>query len=79
MGPDGTVYTTDQSDAEVQAFSATGVSLDRFGTAGTGNGQFNTTQGIAVSAAGRMYVTDSHRVQYFERAATGTSVSVSMD
>ena len=44
----------------------------KWGTIGSGNGQFNYPGGVAVDTAGSVYVTDSlnHRVQKFDSAGT---------
>ena len=46
-----------------------------FGSAGSGNGQFNIASGVAVDSSGNYYVTDynNHRIQKFD--STGTYVS----
>jgi len=54
----------------VQRFAGTnGTFLNSFGRAGTGPGEFNRAEGIAVDAQDRVYVADScnHRIQVFAR------------
>lgn len=54
----------------VQRFAGTnGTFLNSFGHAGTGPGEFNRAEGIAVDAQDRVYVADScnHRIQVFDR------------
>jgi len=48
--------------------------VKKWGTFGTGNGQFNIPVGLAVDASGRVYVADdvNHRIQLFK--ATGTFI-----
>jgi DNA-binding beta-propeller fold protein YncE len=64
----------DRGNARIQKFSGGGSLLAQWGTAGAGNGQFTAPQGIAVSAAGEVYVADStaNRIQKF----TGVGVYV---
>lgn len=52
----------------IEKFSAINGSYQgvRWGTAGTGNGQFNLPTGLDVDTAGNVYVTDEHRVQVFD-------------
>ncbi|MFQ6029004.1 MAG: 6-bladed beta-propeller [Dehalococcoidia bacterium] len=52
--------------------AATGTFQFAFGTSGSGNGQFVVPIGIAVDAAGKIYVVDrnNHRVQVFNSAGT---------
>lgn len=79
IGADGTVYVGDNNRAtngasvpRVQRFSATGAYLGKWGTRGTADGQFGAVNGLAVSAAGRVLVTDCDsvdQVQVFD--ATG--------
>ena len=71
------VYVTDSGNSRVQKFSSTGTFLSKFGTLGTGNGQFlvGSALGIAVDSAGNIYVVDklSNRVQKFNSAGVFVS------
>ena len=51
----------------IQKFTATGVFVSKWGTAGTGDGQFLWPQGVAVASDGSVYVADTvnHRIQKF--------------
>jgi tripartite motif-containing protein 71 len=67
----GNVFASDFLNNRIIKFSNTGVFLDKFGTAGTGNGQFDGADGIAVDSAGNVFVTDlnNNRVEEFQVAA----------
>lgn len=62
----------DPANHRVQVFSRTGTFLRKFGSQGTGNGQFNSPVAAAVSADGTIYVADrdNHRIQVFSAAGT---------
>jgi hypothetical protein len=66
----GSVFVADPGNRRVQEFSLGGAFLSKFGTAGTGDGQFGTNQPlhVAVDSAGIVYASDSNsnnRVQRF--------------
>src|SRR5205085_1600743 len=56
----------------IQKFTSAGVFLTKWGSNGTGDGQFNGPQGVAVDAADNVYVADTNnnRIQKFN--STGT-------
>ncbi len=64
----GEIYVTDRISNRIQRFSATWQYLGKWGTAGTGPGQFNGPTGIAIDADGYVYVADAgnNRVQKFD-------------
>lgn len=65
---DGTILVTDgYRNTRVARFSADGRFLGQWGTPGKGPGEFNTPHGIAIDAAGKVYVADrqNDRVQVF--------------
>jgi DNA-binding beta-propeller fold protein YncE len=69
----GNVYVTDADLASaynhrVQWFSSTGGFLGKWGTYGTGDGQFNGPWRVAVDELGYVYVTDwyNNRIQRFK-------------
>src|SRR5579872_4189870 len=68
--PEGTVYVADPIQHTVSAFSPFGRLLVRWGSAGTGPGQFNSNNspmGVAVGGDGLIYVADTwnQRIQVF--------------
>ncbi len=65
---DGTILVADgYRNTRIARFSADGQFLGQWGTPGKGPGQFNTPHGIAIDAAGQVYVADrqNDRVQVF--------------
>lgn len=67
--PNGDIFIT-FGDDRVGHYTATGSFLDSWGEPGSGQGQFNAPEGIAVSPDGkRVYVADTgnNRIQYFNR------------
>ena len=72
VAPDGTIYVTERkgSDAasnRVSYFDQFGNYIASWGTYGTGNGQFEHPEGVAVDSLGNVYVADylNNRVQKF--------------
>jgi DNA-binding beta-propeller fold protein YncE len=76
----GIVYVADARNHRVQYFTPSGSFLGKWGSFGTGNGQFNWPSAVGVTANGaRVYVADyrNHRIQYFrESLPTVTPSSV---
>ena len=64
----GNVYVTDTSNNRIQKFDSTGNPLMKWGSEGSGDGQFNYPYGIAIDNEGNIYVADSnnHRIQKFD-------------
>jgi len=58
---------TDSRNRRIQAFTVEGTFLRQWGSWGSGEGQFNWPEGIAVDGSGTVYVTDSRnrRIQAF--------------
>ena len=63
----GNVYVADTKNDRVQKFDGNGNFILKFGSAGSGNGQFSSPAGIATDMAGNVYVSDGYsRVQVFD-------------
>ncbi len=74
----GNVYIAGDATDKVHVFSSAGTPLYEFGSHGTGDGQFDFVAGVAVDAAGDIFVADlnNHRIQKFARnAATAAKTS----
>src|ERR1700743_3473699 len=59
IGPGGDVFVADQLSYTVQEFSPAGAFENEWGSFGGGHGQFGPIGGLAVDAAGDVYVVDS--------------------
>jgi DNA-binding beta-propeller fold protein YncE len=67
------VYVADPGNDRIQAFSSTdGALYTAFGGHGSGDGQFDHPQGVAVDCQGNIYVADTgnHRIQKFGSGAS---------
>lgn len=64
------LYISDVVNDRVMIFTTDGTYVDEFGTAGSGNGQFNNPWGIWTDEDENIYVVDvdNHRVQLFNSA-----------
>ncbi len=67
VGPDGTVYVSDEGRSDIQHFDAEGQFLGTIGETGTAEGQFRLPAGIAVGPDGDVWVADysNQRIQRF--------------
>ena len=73
---DGDLYVAEHASDYVQEFSPSGVHLNQFGGKGTGSGQFEGAEGIAVDPlSGDLYVTDTGNGQVEEFSAAGVVMS----
>ncbi|MFH1097126.1 MAG: SMP-30/gluconolactonase/LRE family protein, partial [Candidatus Desantisbacteria bacterium] len=63
----GNIFVADTDNHRIQKFDASGTLTLRWGSCGTGTGQFNSPADVAVDAQGYVYVLDTgnHRVQKF--------------
>ena len=61
-------YVVDTWNQRIQVFDASGTFLFKFGSLGSGDGQFDSPWGVAVDASGKIYVTDvfNRRIQVFD-------------
>lgn len=78
----GVVFIADTDNNRVQVFSKTGGFLRKWGSIGSGNGQFMRAEDVAVSADGTVWVADdgNERVQAFSSAgAFKTSIGLSSE
>ena len=62
------VYVADMDNDRIQKFNDSGTFLLKWGTAGTGNGQFKKPFGVAIDSLNNVYIVDkdNHRVQKFD-------------
>jgi len=63
----GCVYVVDEDNDRVQKFTSDGEFITKWGSDGSGDGEFLWPSGIAVDGSGNVYVADTrnHRVQKF--------------
>jgi DNA-binding beta-propeller fold protein YncE len=76
VSANGNVYVTESGTADrVQEFSPTGASIMKWGSEGTGNGQFKQPHGIAVGLSGNVYVDDTNNDRVQEFSPTGEFIT----
>ena len=67
------MYVTEHGNSRVQKFSISQQSfISKFGSNGSGNGQFSSPRGICIDPEGKVFIADysNHRVQVFETDGT---------
>ena len=67
----GNVYVADSDNARVQVFSAKGKFLRKWGSPGTGDGQFGNPGDLAVAPDGTIWVADDPNSRYEQFSSTG--------
>lgn len=79
VAPDtGYVYVADTDNHRIQYFTGNGSFLGKFGSRGSGEGQFRQPSDVAFSTSGaRLYVADTgnYRIQYFRWSPPAVSPS----
>ncbi|HOL09915.1 MAG TPA: SBBP repeat-containing protein, partial [Bacillota bacterium] len=67
MDSSDNIYVVDLNNHRIQKFNASGEFLTKWGSFGTGDGQFDFPYGVAVDSSGNVYVADTgnHRIQKF--------------
>ena len=57
----------DYGNNRIQKFDNNGTFITKWGSTGSGNGQFSNLNGVAVDSSGNVYVTDTgnNRIQKF--------------
>src|ERR1041384_3109078 len=68
----GNVYAADPGNNRIQKFSSAGTFIIKWGSNGTGDGQFAGPQGVSVDSSGNVYVADTgnNRIQKFDSSGT---------
>ena len=65
------MFVSDKKNSEIQKFTPDGKFITKWGTKGTGDGEFRSPEDLAVDLEGNVYVTDSRndRIQKFSPAS----------
>lgn len=68
IGVGGRLYVADTENQRIMVYDSSGGYLFRWGSSGSGDGQFNNPYGIATDSSGNVYVADrnNNRVQKFD-------------
>jgi len=67
----GNVYVADSDNARVQVFTAKGGFLRKWGSQGTGDGQFGNPEDLAIAPDGTIWVADDPNSRYEQFSSTG--------
>ncbi len=64
---DGYVFVVDKGNNRIQKFDSNGNFITKFGSEGSGKGEFFSLKGVAVDSKGNVYVMDTGncRIQKF--------------
>ena len=67
IGAEGSIYMADTEHNRIQKFNSDGAFVSKWGSLGSGDGEFNHPKGIAIDPAGYIYVADTNnnRIQKF--------------
>jgi tripartite motif-containing protein 71 len=71
----GNVHVVDTGNSRIQVLSNTGAFVTQWGSQGSGPGQFDFPNDVAIDASGNIYVVDLHneRIEKFAPRATPTA------
>lgn len=76
----GYIFVEDGAYGVIRKYTSSGTELCQFGSTGTGNGQFDSIDGVAVDDSGRVFVSDGQlptsRIQRFVRDVLPTAPTV---
>ncbi len=70
----GNVYVADKENNCIQKFTSEGVYLKKWGSQGSGNGEFTKPSDITVDNSGKVYVVDSYNNRIQKFTSNGTFV-----
>jgi sugar lactone lactonase YvrE len=75
----GNLYVADTGNNRIQKFSSSGVFITKWGSYGSGSGQFDGPQGMAFDPTGKIYVADTGnaRIQVFTPSSTSGNTNAS--
>ena len=78
VAPDGSVYIAEAGNKRMQRFGSSGQAELKWGTPGSGEGEFNSDWGpwgVAVDNGGNVFVADmwNHRIQKFDKSGQFTA------